>query len=112
MKMGMKTEIVKLSLAVNIGRDHIQGPTYAVATLIEYGDYECPYCGQAYTIIKDIQKHLGNKLCFGFRIFHSLKFTHIRSSMLKQPKLLRHRISFGICMITSALSMMMSIWRK
>jgi len=35
MKMGMKTEIVKLSLAVNIGRDHIQGPTSAVATLIE-----------------------------------------------------------------------------
>lgn len=68
MKMGMKTEeIVKQTLAVNIGRDHVQGPTSAVATLVEYGDYECL---QAYTTIKDIQKLLGNKLCFGFRIFH------------------------------------------
>jgi len=69
MKMGMKTEIVKLTLAVNSGRDHIQGPTSAVATLIEYGDYKCPYCGQAYPIIKEIQKHLGNKLRFVFRNF-------------------------------------------
>ena len=69
MKMGVKTEIVKLTLAVNSGHDHIQGPTSAVATLIEYGDYECPYCGQAYPIIKEIQKHLGNKLRFVFRNF-------------------------------------------
>ena len=69
MKMGMKTEIVKLTLAVNSSRDHIQGPTSAVATLIEYGDYKCPYCGQAYPIIKEIQKHLGNKLRFVFRNF-------------------------------------------
>jgi len=38
-------------------------------TLIEYGDYECPYCGQAYPIIKEVQKQLGNKLCFVFRNF-------------------------------------------
>src|SRR5437899_5404080 len=69
MKMGMKTEIVKLTLAVNSDRDHIQGPTSAVATLIEYGDYECPYCGQAYPIIKEIQRRLGNKLRFVFRNF-------------------------------------------
>ena len=35
MKLGMRTEIVKLTLAVNSDRDHIQGPTSAVATLIE-----------------------------------------------------------------------------
>lgn len=65
----MKTEIVKLTLAVNSDRDHIQGPTSAVATLIEYGDYECSYCGQAYPIIKEIQRRLGNNLRFVFRNF-------------------------------------------
>jgi protein-disulfide isomerase len=65
----MRTEIVKLTQAVNSDRDHIQGPTSAVATLIEYGDYECPYCGQAYPIIKEIQRRLGNKLRFVFRNF-------------------------------------------
>jgi protein-disulfide isomerase len=65
----MRTEIVKLTLAVNGDRDHIQGPTSAVATLIEYGDYQCPYCGQAYPIIKEIQRRLGNNLRFVFRNF-------------------------------------------
>ena len=65
----MRTEIVKLTRAVNSDRDHVQGPTSAVTTLIEYGDYECPYCGQAYPIIKEVQKHLGNKLRFVFRNF-------------------------------------------
>ena len=36
---------------------------------MEYGDYECPYCGQTYPIIKEVQKQLGNKLCFVFRNF-------------------------------------------
>lgn len=65
----MKTEIVKLTLPVSRDRDHIQGRTSAPVTLIEYGDYQCPYCGQAYPIIKEVQKQLGNKLCFVFRNF-------------------------------------------
>jgi protein-disulfide isomerase len=50
-------------------RDHIQGPDTVPATLVEFGDYECPYCGQAYPIIKEIQKYLGNNLRFVFRNF-------------------------------------------
>jgi protein-disulfide isomerase len=50
-------------------RDHIQGPIDAPIALVEYGDYECPYCGQAYPIIKAIQKRLGDQLCFAFRNF-------------------------------------------
>jgi protein-disulfide isomerase len=50
-------------------RDHIQGPIDAPIMLLEYGDYECPYCGAAYPIIKDIQKRLGDRLCFAFRNF-------------------------------------------
>jgi protein-disulfide isomerase len=38
-------------------------------TLVEYGDYECPYCGAAYSIIKDIQAQMGDRLRFVFRNF-------------------------------------------
>src|SRR6266550_1128587 len=50
-------------------RDHIQGPIDASIALVEYGDYECPYCGEAYPIIKAIQERLGDRLCFAFRNF-------------------------------------------
>ena len=49
--------------------DHIQGPIDAPIALVEYGDYECPYCGEAYPIVKAIQKSLGKRLCFAFRNF-------------------------------------------
>ena len=61
-------EIGKLKLPVN-DRDHIQGPRTASVNLVEYGDYECPYTGQAYPIVKEIQKRLGDKLLFVFRNF-------------------------------------------
>ena len=38
-------------------------------TLVEYGDYECPYCGAAYPIVKEIQSRLGERLRFVFRNF-------------------------------------------
>jgi protein-disulfide isomerase len=50
-------------------RDHIQGPGTAAVTLVEYGDYECPFCGQAYPIVKEIQRRLGDQLRFVFRNF-------------------------------------------
>jgi protein-disulfide isomerase len=46
-------EIGKLNLPVN-DRDHIQGPRTAPVKLVEYGDYEYPYTGQAYPIVKEI----------------------------------------------------------
>jgi protein-disulfide isomerase len=52
-----------------VKRDHIQGPIDAPIMLLEYGDYECPYCGAAYPIIKAIQEQLGKRLCFAFRNF-------------------------------------------
>ena len=61
-------EIGKLNLPVN-DRDRIQGPRTASVKLVEYGDYECPYTGQAYPIVKEIQKRLGDKLLFVFRNF-------------------------------------------
>jgi protein-disulfide isomerase len=64
-----KAATTKLTLPVS-ERDHTQGPyTAAPVTLVEYGDYECPYCGQAYPIIKNIQERFGVKLRFVFRNF-------------------------------------------
>src|SRR5437899_11303347 len=50
-------------------RDHQQGPEPAPVTVVEYGDYECPYCGEAYPIVKEIQLRLGERLRFVFRNF-------------------------------------------
>jgi protein-disulfide isomerase len=65
----MRTEwVAKLTLPVG-ERDHVQGPATAPVTLVEYGDYQCPYCGQAYPIVKELQEQLGKKLRFVFRNF-------------------------------------------
>ena len=50
-------------------RDHLQGPADAAIALLEYGDYECPVCGEAYPMVKAIQERLGDGLCFAFRNF-------------------------------------------
>jgi len=50
-------------------RDHIAGPDDAPVTLVEYGDYECPYCGMAHPVVKRAQKELGKQLRFVFRNF-------------------------------------------
>jgi len=58
-----------LVLPVSEERDHIHGPADAAVTLVEYGDYECPYCGAAYPIVKEVQAQLGERLRFVFRNF-------------------------------------------
>ena len=50
-------------------KDHTQGPPDAPVTLVEYGDYECPYCGKAHPLVKQLQDELGGKLRFVFRNF-------------------------------------------
>jgi protein-disulfide isomerase len=49
--------------------DHVQGAPDAPVTLLEYGDYECPWCGRAYPIIKRLQSELGDRLRVVFRNF-------------------------------------------
>jgi protein-disulfide isomerase len=59
-----------MSLRVPVSdQDHIQGNPDAQCTLVEYGDYECPHCGHAYSIVKRVQKHFGQKLRFVYRNF-------------------------------------------
>lgn len=50
-------------------RDHILGSPNAAVTLVEYGDYECPYCGAAHAIVKKILAITGDQLRFVFRHF-------------------------------------------
>lgn len=49
--------------------DHAQGPAQAPLELVEYGDYQCSYCGEAYPLIKAAQQALGSRLRFVFRNF-------------------------------------------
>ena len=65
--MKRETHSAHLSSLPMPDRDHIQGPVDAPIKLVEYGDYECPYCGEAYPVVKAIQHRLGERLCFAFR---------------------------------------------
>ncbi len=49
--------------------DHVAGSLRSPVVLLEYGDYECPYCGRAYPIIQLAQRTLGDRLAFVFRNF-------------------------------------------
>jgi protein-disulfide isomerase len=49
--------------------DHVAGPPDAPITLVEYGDFECPYCGMAFPIVRAIQRSLGRRLRFIYRHF-------------------------------------------
>ncbi|MBV9178905.1 MAG: thioredoxin domain-containing protein [Nitrososphaeraceae archaeon] len=65
-------EVKKLTIPVNIGSDHTRGSANnnAPITVVEYGDYECPYTGMAYPIVKELIKEFGNeKIRFVFRNF-------------------------------------------
>jgi protein-disulfide isomerase len=50
-------------------RDHISGSADGLIRLLEYGDYECPFCAEAQPIVKEIQRRLGDDLLFAFRNF-------------------------------------------
>jgi protein-disulfide isomerase len=50
-------------------RDHTLGSADGSIKLLEYGDYECPFCGDAHAIVKEIKRRLGDDLLFAFRNF-------------------------------------------
>jgi protein-disulfide isomerase len=62
-------EVNKLTVPVNIGTDHVRGSIDAPITIVEYGDYECPYTGMAYPVVKEIMKRFDEKIYFVFRKF-------------------------------------------
>jgi formate-nitrite transporter family protein len=50
-------------------RDHIVGSTHGSIKLLEYGDYECPFCGEVQPIVREIRRRFGDDLLFAFRHF-------------------------------------------
>jgi protein-disulfide isomerase len=60
-------DVIDLSDEVDHTRDHVRGGSDAAVTLIEYGDYECPYCGQAEVVIRQLLGTFGDELCYVWR---------------------------------------------
>ncbi|WP_431676907.1 Na+/H+ antiporter NhaA [Kitasatospora sp. KL5] len=52
--LGTSESIVDLAASVDTDRDHIRGPLDALVTVVEYGDFECPYCGQAEPVVREL----------------------------------------------------------
>jgi Na+/H+ antiporter NhaA len=63
----MADAIVDLAEPVDPEVDHVRGPADAGVTLVEYGDFECPYCGRAEALIRDLVREFGDELAFVFR---------------------------------------------
>jgi len=51
------------------GNDHFQGGEKPSVEIVEFGDYQCPHCGAAYPIVKEIQDTFGEQIKFVFRNF-------------------------------------------
>jgi len=58
--LGRSEAIVDLADPVDPQRDHIRGPKDAAVTLVEYGDLECPYCGQAEPVVRELLADFGD----------------------------------------------------
>jgi protein-disulfide isomerase len=50
-------------------QDHIKGKMDAPVVLVEYGDFQCPHCGAAHPMIKEIEKKFNDRMAFVFRHF-------------------------------------------
>ena len=58
--LGTSVPIVDLYIDVDPGRDHVRGPVEAPVTVVEYGDFECPYCGQAEPVVRELLGEFGD----------------------------------------------------
>ncbi len=65
--LGTAEDILDLSDDVDTARDHIRGEPHAPVTLVEYGDFECPYCGQAEPVIRELLGSFGGELRYVWR---------------------------------------------
>src|SRR5262249_4327606 len=58
--LGAAEPLVDLAVEVTDERDHIRGPVDAPVTVVEYGDFECPYCGQAEPVVRELLRDFGD----------------------------------------------------
>jgi Na+/H+ antiporter NhaA len=64
---GTAEDILDLATEVDPDRDHIRGPDEAPVTIVEYGDFECPYCGQAEQVIRELLGAHGSDIRYVWR---------------------------------------------
>jgi len=64
---GTAEDILDLSQEVEPRRDHVRGPEEALVTLVEYGDFECPYCGQAEPVIRELLSEFDDDVRYVWR---------------------------------------------
>ena len=79
-QLGTADDLLDLSEEVDPERDHLRGPGSAPVTLVEYGDYECPYCGQAEIVIRELLDEFGDELCYVWRHL-PLSDVHLNAQM-------------------------------
>ncbi|MEA2496976.1 MAG: hypothetical protein QOJ29_4887, partial [Thermoleophilaceae bacterium] len=65
--VGRSEELIDLSEDVDADEDHVRGPEDAPVTIVEYGDFECPYCGRAEPTIRELLSDLGEDIRYVFR---------------------------------------------
>ena len=58
--LGTTEPLVDLYVDVDPERDHIRGPANATVTLVEYGDFQCPYCGRAEQVVRELLSDFGD----------------------------------------------------
>jgi Na+/H+ antiporter NhaA len=58
--LGTAESVIDLAVPVDPRRDHVRGPAKAPVTVVEYGDFECPYCGQAEPVVREILADYGD----------------------------------------------------
>jgi protein-disulfide isomerase len=58
--LGTSQVITDLAVPVDPERDHVRGPKKSPVTVVEYGDFECPYCGQAEPVVRELLADLGD----------------------------------------------------
>jgi protein-disulfide isomerase len=59
-------DLIELSDPIS-SRDHIRGSSSARVTLVEYGDFECPFCARAEPVVRELEAQFGDDLRFAFR---------------------------------------------
>ncbi len=58
--LGTAQPLLDLDREVDPERDHVRGPMEAPVTMVEYGDFECPYCGQAEPVVRELLGDFGD----------------------------------------------------
>lgn len=58
--LGTSESVIDLAASVDVERDHVRGPLDALVTVVEYGDFECPYCGQAEPVVRELLAGAGD----------------------------------------------------